>query len=84
MQRLLGVNRYQGVLWFDKQAFERLSWWLLLLAAIGISADAEASATPVAERIAACYRTIQRLREAAGTSGYQVEKLLERVQEPAP
>ncbi|HEX5688439.1 MAG TPA: alpha-amylase, partial [Roseiflexaceae bacterium] len=80
MQRLLGVNRYQGVLWFDKQAFERLSWWLLLLAAIGISADEDASTTPVAERIAARYRTIQQLREAAATSGYQVEKLLERVQ----
>jgi glycosidase len=83
MQQLLGVNRYQSVLWFDKQAFERLLWWLLLLAEIGISSDPSIPAEDVPERIASCYRTIRRLRSAAATSGYQVEKLLELAQEPA-
>jgi len=82
MQQLLGVNRYQGVLWFNKQSFERLLWWLLLLAAIMISADPARAPHEVAEAITACYGTIRRLRAAAAESGYQVEKLLELAQEP--
>jgi hypothetical protein len=81
MQQLLGVNRYQGVLWLNKQSFERLLWWLLLLAAIMISADPARMPSEVAEAIAACYRTVRRLRAAAAESGYQVEKLLELAQE---
>jgi hypothetical protein len=82
MQQLLGVNRYQGVLWFNKQSFERLLWWLLLLAAVMISADPARTSSEVAEEIAACYDTVRRLRAAAVESSYQVEKLLELVQEP--
>jgi glycosidase len=76
MQQLLGVNRYQGVLWFNKQSFERLLWWLLLLAAVMISADPARTSNEVTEDIAACYGIVRRLRVAAAESGYQVEKLL--------
>jgi hypothetical protein len=76
MQQLLGINRYQGVLWFNKQSFERLLWWLLLLAAVMISADAARAPSEVTEEIAACYTSTRRMRAAAAESGYQVEKLL--------
>ena len=32
----LGVNRYQDVLWFNKEALEDLMWWLYIIAAIEI------------------------------------------------
>jgi glycosidase len=82
MQQLLGVNRYQGVLWFNQQSFERLLWWLLLLAAVMVSADTARTPGEVAETIAACHETVRRMRVAAKESGYQVEKLLEVAQEP--
>jgi hypothetical protein len=82
MQQLLGVNRYQGVLWFNQQSFERLLWWLLLLAAVMISADPARSPGEVAETISACHETVRRMRVAAEESGYQVEKLLKLSQEP--
>jgi hypothetical protein len=81
VQQLLGVNRYQGILWFNKQSFERLLWWLLL-AAIMLSSDATRPAEEVAAEIAACYRTVRRLRLDATAAGYQVEKLLNLAQEP--
>jgi hypothetical protein len=66
-------------LWFDKHAFEQLLAWLLRVATIAISADAERTAAASAA-IEACAATMQQLQEAAATSGYQVEKLREVVQ----
>ncbi len=80
MQQLLGVNRYQGVLWFNQQSFERLLWWLLLLAAVMLHADPAHSEDEAAEALAACHATLRRLRAAAAESGYQVEKLVELAQ----
>ena len=34
VQQFLQVNRYQDVLWFNKEAFEQLLWWMLLLAVV--------------------------------------------------
>ncbi|HET9222427.1 MAG TPA: alpha-amylase, partial [Roseiflexaceae bacterium] len=82
MQQLLGINRYQGVLWFNQQSFERLLWWLLLLASVLTSADPARAPGEVAETIAACHNTVHRLRIAAKESSYQVEKLLELSQAP--
>ena len=36
----LGVNRYQDILWFNKEAFEDLMWWLFIIAAVEISVTA--------------------------------------------
>ncbi len=77
MQQLLGVNRYQGVLWFNQQSFERLLWWLLLLAVVVVSAEPGRTAAERAETIGACYDTTRYLREAAGRARYRVDTLLE-------
>jgi hypothetical protein len=36
VQRFLGVNRYQGVLWFNREAFRTLVWWLYAVAVIDL------------------------------------------------
>jgi hypothetical protein len=80
IQQLLRVNRYQNVLWFDKHAFEQLLAWLLCVATIAISADAERTPAAADVAIEACAATVRQLNEAAVASGYQVEKLREVVQ----
>jgi hypothetical protein len=80
MQQLLGVNRYQGILWFDKTAFERLLWWMLLVAVVSLSADAGPEPAEAAATIGAAHATVRQLRDAADRAGYQIEKLLEIVQ----
>jgi glycosidase len=65
-RQFLQVNRYQGVLWFNKEAFDELLWWLTLLAAVG-------EKTPTSARI------VQLLGDAAQSSDFQVEKLLSQV-----
>jgi hypothetical protein len=38
-QRFLGVNRYQGVLWYKKEAIDELLWWMFNVAVIQIVAE---------------------------------------------
>jgi len=76
VQQFLQVNRYQGLLWFNKEAFEHLLWWMMLSAAVAISADPLRSKAEVAREITACHDTIKKLQQAKEISGYQIEKLL--------
>jgi glycosidase len=77
VQQFLQINRYNDILWFNREAFDDLIWWLRLLAAIEISSDPKRLTHQVARDLEDCDGMIQRLSEAAKKSGYQVEKLLE-------
>jgi len=77
VQTFLQVNRYQGILWFNKEAFEQLRSRMLLLAAIGVSAGADRAKGDVAETILACCQIVEQLERAEAESDYQVEKLLQ-------
>jgi glycosidase len=78
-QQFLQVNRYQGLLWFNRETFEQLLWWMLTLAAVAISADPLRPAVEVAKEIVAGYDLVQQLRRAEESSQYQIEKLLAAV-----
>ncbi|MBN1661014.1 MAG: alpha-amylase [Anaerolineae bacterium] len=80
VQRFLQVNRYRDVLWFNHEAFEQLTAWMLTIATVKIMADPDADPGEVAARIVDAYDVIQTLREAEAESGYQVEKMLEAVE----
>ena len=84
VQRYLGINRYQDVLWFNHESFEQLLWWLFATRVIDLTAgqagmpEAEGdSAAEVAQAIVDSYDTIKRLQKSELESKYQVEKLLE-------
>jgi glycosidase len=76
VQSFIGVNRYQETLWFNKESFERLLWWLMVRETVKLLADGEEDAF---ERIAERYAFFERLLEAERASDYQVEKLLDAV-----
>jgi len=78
-QEFLQVNRHKDILWFSKEAFEQLMWWLLLIAVIKISSDVSQPMPDMAKAITACYDIIKRLLKASKQSGYQVEKLIKIV-----
>ncbi len=75
----LGVNRYQDVLWFNKEALEDLLWWLYIIAAIEISVDDgdAVQKDEIGSSILRCYTTISSILINAQTSGYKLEKLLD-------
>lgn len=79
VQGFLQVNRYQGILWFNKERYQQLMSWLLRAAAInGIKVWGTGSGK-TAEQVAAAYSIIRKLVKAEARSEYQVEKLLEAV-----
>jgi glycosidase len=84
VQRWIGVNRYQGVLWYNKESFETLVWWFYVTAVVDILASAPVSdeRTPAEEeqlvqQMAGCFKVVRRLLKAEQASDFQLDKLLE-------
>jgi hypothetical protein len=78
VQRSVGVNRYQGILWFNQEAFENFLWWMFASTAIEIIPEGRFE-VEAQKGVAGCYQVIQQIRQAEQESGYQVEKLLDAV-----
>jgi len=74
VQQFLHVNRYQGVLWFQKEAFEQLLWWLMEVATIRSTAFHPWG--ELDEDLPIAYGSVKRLLKAKDDSGYQIEELL--------
>jgi len=91
IQAFIQVNRYQEKLWFNKELFELLVWWLFLIGVLKILNSelnyknvrkrvSGESAERIYSRIENCYRFIDILFEAEKQSDFQVEKLLESLE----
>jgi glycosidase len=77
VRRFLRVNRHNDVLWFNKEAFDQLLWWMFAVAVVTISAEPNRPASEVAQNIVGCYDVVRALQRAEEKSGYQVQQLLE-------
>ena len=75
--QFLQINRYNDILWFNKEAFEELIWWLMLVSAIVNGFDPFRPVKELMKAFERCWSMIQSLQEAENKSEYQVEKLLE-------
>jgi glycosidase len=77
IRSFLNINRYRDKLWFNKEAFNEMMWWMMTIALIRLSADPTISLTELVERLFDAYEQIEKILEAEAASEYQVEKLLE-------
>jgi len=76
VRQFLQVNQCNDIWWFNKEAFEELLWWLMMVAALTIGSDPLRPVHAVIEELQGCYAIIQTWKKAEEKSGYQVEKLL--------
>ena len=79
VQRYIGENRFQDVLWFNQESFEELLWWLFAIALVDLQpaeVEGESETSPMVKAIADLYGVVETLAKAEAASGYQVEKLL--------
>jgi glycosidase len=79
IRQFLQVNQYNNIWWFNKEAFEEMMWWLMMVAALTIGSDPLRPVNAVVEELERCYAIIQTWQEAEEKSEYQIEKLLEGV-----
>ncbi len=79
VRRFIGVNRYQEILWYNREAFQDFLWWMMLIAVLQAAADPRLSASDVVERTLTTHDIILRLLTASTLSDYQIEKLLAAV-----
>ena len=78
IHQFLGVNRYQDILWFNKESFEELIWWMFTISLIEISATDDLTNNVTAQVIER-YDIIRALSKAAKETGYQIEGLLNAI-----
>ena len=76
VQQFLQMNQYNDIWWFNKEAFDEMIWWLMMVAALTIGSDPLRPVNAVVEELERCYSIIQTWQEAEEKSEYQVEKLL--------
>ncbi len=79
IQQWIKVNRYEGVLWYNKEAFEQLVWWMHTIAILQITSQASGSEVDkqvLLPTYKECYQLVQKILEAEECSGFQVEALL--------
>ncbi|MCS7260004.1 MAG: alpha-amylase family glycosyl hydrolase [Anaerolineae bacterium] len=80
VQQFLGVNRYQGVLWFHQESFEQLLWWLRLIIQIGLRCDLSIPSDMVASVLEHVETILRSWEEQARRCGYQVEPFLDALE----
>jgi glycosidase len=77
--RFLQVNRYNEIDWYNKESFEELLAWLMLIEAVKATVVGE----DVPKTLGAAYDVIAALQLAEAQSDYQVEKLTAAVKPAA-
>jgi hypothetical protein len=75
-QRYLAVHPHNGILWFNKEAFEELTWWIFALQVIRLSAIVEPGQAVPEKTLLACYAVVKALLATEEQSGYQLENLI--------
>ncbi len=64
IRTFLNVNRYHDKLWFNKEAFESMMWWMMTIALVTVVSDPEKSLTEAVEILFEAYSLIQELLDA--------------------
>ncbi len=76
VQQFIQVNRYNDVLWFNKEAFDKLIWWLMQIAIVKHGKGILDAEPKTIDKLIDCYEIIQQILKIKQASGYQVHKLL--------
>jgi len=76
IQYFLKVNRYNEILWFNRETFADLTWWLSIIPLIQQASREGSGASELVETALYLYDLITILSKLEKESGYQVEKLI--------
>lgn len=69
---VIGVHEYEGVRYFNKEAYERLVWWMAVPTLLAIAAKPK----PDEREVRALQQQVEERLQQAAAAGYRVEGLL--------
>lgn len=75
-QELIQVHRYDGIVWFNKEAFEELTCWMFRLAVVELTADTLTPTAEIAKDISTVYDAVNRILQLGVESQFQLPNLL--------
>ncbi len=81
IQRFIQLNRYNDILWFNRESFEELVWWMQILAWMQIETEKDLTKTEKVEKLLLMNEYRLHLLEALNKSDYRVSNLLKAFQE---
>lgn len=82
VQTFLRVNRYQEILWYNRESFELLIWWLALTTLLQYTADPSADSATLTEVILSVNEILDKLKKIEAKSGYQFDRLFDFGKQP--
>jgi len=74
VKNYLGLNMYNGVIWFNKEYFENLIYWLFTISVLKAIKNNKSKTSRILNR----FRLIKKILKSAKASGYRFEDLVER------
>ncbi len=77
----LGVNRYQGILWFNQQAFDTFLSWLYVIAIIQSGSRPGNTPSSFIEGVLSLYDVISEIKQSEEKSGFQVDQLIQALED---
>ncbi|NIR53016.1 alpha-amylase [candidate division KSB1 bacterium] len=77
LPQFLNVHRYDGILWFNKERFEQILWWLFAIAVVQIVSRTRVTKDKAIQEIGQVFDIVNKWLAAEKESEYQVEKLWE-------
>jgi glycosidase len=81
IQQYLGINRFKDILWFNQESMDSFCWWMFSLAVVQTQSDPRHTANSFVEQILGAYEIIQGLKKAATKADFQIDRLLEALEE---
>lgn len=75
-RRFLHTHLYDGILWFNREAFDELAWWTVMFELFQRRAEPGLTPTRLSKSIESIQQVWDELGRAEDRSGYQLEKLI--------
>ncbi|MCZ7551088.1 MAG: alpha-amylase family glycosyl hydrolase [Anaerolineales bacterium] len=75
-RRFLHTHPYDGILWFNREAFEELAWWTVIFELIQCRTNPRLAPARLSRAITGIREVWDELNSAKKRSGYQLEKLV--------
>jgi hypothetical protein len=81
IQTFLQVNRFEDILWYNREAFGDFLWWMAVTALVNCEMKPQCTRSDSAETLLGCETILQQLLKADEASEFQLEKLIEAIHE---